>query len=109
LEDLRADRVQFAPVAACLFSPMICCPSANAGATCGRKGRHEGMGPFYELTGPALDCPAPMKTCITFVLLLCLGRKVVEHLFHALVQILDVLVGLVGKRVAGRTPENQCF
>src|SRR5260370_26412378 len=36
-------------------------------------------------------------------------RKVFEHLLHALVEILDVLVGLVRKGVAGRSPPDDCF
>jgi hypothetical protein len=32
---------------------------------------------------------------------------VFEHLFHSLVEILDVFVGLVGNRVTGRAPPDQ--
>src|SRR6266702_8432317 len=36
-----------------------------------------------------------------------LGRKMIEHLLHALVEILDVVVRLVGKRVTRRSPPDQ--
>src|SRR3984957_3077267 len=35
------------------------------------------------------------------------GRKMIEHLLHALVEILDVLVGLVRERVAGRSSPDE--
>jgi hypothetical protein len=34
---------------------------------------------------------------------------VLKHLLHSLVQVLDVLVGLVGKHVAGHAPPDQHF
>ena len=38
-----------------------------------------------------------------------LRGKVLKHLLHAFVQILDVLAGLVGERVAGHTTPDQVF
>src|SRR5947209_19628191 len=35
------------------------------------------------------------------------GRKMLEHFVHAFVEVLRVLVGFVGERIARRTPPDQ--
>src|SRR4029077_5628301 len=37
------------------------------------------------------------------------GREFLEHFHHALVEVIDVLFGLIGERVAGRAAPDEFF
>src|SRR5258708_39997157 len=65
------------------------------------------MGPAYQLSGPGFEQIVQVKTWAAVTSSFCLGREVLEHLVHALVEVLNVLVGLVGKRVARRAAPDQ--
>src|SRR6266566_3657974 len=47
------------------------------------------------------------ESCWTPLLLRRAWREFLEHFLHALIQVLDVLVGVVGERVAGRASPDQ--